>query len=124
MTSFFWNVRGFNKDLKHSIVKEWVRSNKMSFGGILETRVKENKAERIIKKVFKGWVSITNYEFSQGGRIWLVWRDEVCLTPVYKTDQLITCSVALQGQEEFFFTCVYANNTVEGRKEGVMGRFE
>ena len=74
--------------------------------------------------MFKGWVSITNYEFSQGGRIWLVWRDEVCLTPVYKTDQLITCSVALQGQEEFFFTCVYANNTVEGRKEGVMGRFE
>lgn len=67
--------------------------------------------------MFKGWVSITNYEFSQGGRIWLVWRDEVCLTPVYKTDQLITCSVALQGQEEFFFTCVYANNTVEGKKE-------
>lgn len=98
MTSFFWNVRGFNKDLKHSIVEEWVRSNKMSFGGILETRVKENKAERIIKTVFKGWVSITNYEFSQGGRIWLVWRDEVCLTPVYKTDLLITCSVALQGK--------------------------
>lgn len=64
MTSFFWNVRGFNKDLKYFIVEEWVRSNKMSFGGILEIRVKENKAERIIKTVFKGWVLIINYEFS------------------------------------------------------------
>lgn len=41
----------------------------MSFGSILETRVKENKAGNIIKKVFKGWNSITNYECSEGGRI-------------------------------------------------------
>lgn len=45
MSSFFWNVKGFNKYLKHSVVKEWI-------GCILETRVKEMKAEKIIKEGF------------------------------------------------------------------------
>lgn len=89
----------------------------MLFGCILETRVKENKAGRILNKVFRGWSSITNYECSQGGRIWLLWRDDVRITTVYKTDQFITCSVGLKDQEEFFYTCVYANNLSEDRKE-------
>lgn len=99
MSSFFWNVRGFNKPLKHSIVKEWVRSNDLMFGCILETRVKEKKAEDMLDSVFRGWSHMMNYEYSQGGRIWLVWREGVRMTPVYKSDQLITCSVALRDQE-------------------------
>ena len=70
----------------------------------------------ILNKVFSQWSHMTNYEHSQGGRIWLVWHGGVCMTPVYKTDQIITCSVGLLGEEEFFFTCVYASNTAEGRK--------
>lgn len=88
----------------------------MNFGCILETRVNESKAEGILNKVFSQWSHMTNYEHSQGGRICLVWRDGVCMTPVYKTDQLITCSVGLLDKEEFFFTCVYANKMDEGRK--------
>lgn len=117
MSSFFWNVRGFNKPLKHSIVREWVGNNELMFGSILETRVKEKKAEGILNSVFRGWSYMMNYENSQGGRIWFVWKDEVCIMPVYKSDQLITCSVGLKDQEEFFCTCVYANNLAEGRKE-------
>lgn len=117
MSSFFWNVRGFNKMLKHSVVEEWVKGNSMSFGSILETRVKESKAGNIFKKVFRGWNVMTNYEYSDGGRIWFVWKDDVRVTPVYKTDQLITYSVELQDQEIFFYTTVYAHNSVEGRKE-------
>lgn len=71
MMSFFWNVLECNKRLKHSVVEEWVRTSNMSFGSILETRVKESKAECILEKVFRGWSSITNYEYSQGGRVWL-----------------------------------------------------
>lgn len=58
---------------------------------------------------------MTNYEHSQGGRIWLVWRESVRMTPVYKTDQLITCLVEMQN-EEFFCTFIYASNVVEERK--------
>ena len=116
MSSFFWNVRGFNKSLKHSVVKKWLSNNEMKFGCILETRMKEKKAEKILSSEFRDWSAITNYEHSRGGRIWLLWRDSVCMTPVFKTDQLITCSVALQDEEEFLCSFVYASNEVEGRK--------
>lgn len=89
----------------------------MQFGCILETRVKEKKAENILKKVFKDWFYLTNYEHSQGGRIWFAWKDEVCVTPVLKTNQFITCSIGLPNQEEFFYTSVYASNSLEERKE-------
>lgn len=117
MSSFFWNVRGFNKPGKHAVVKDWLNKNSMKFWCILKTRVKEKKANMILSSVFSDWSSMTNYEHSQGGRIWLLWKDTVRMTPVYKTDQLITCSVALPGEEEFFCSFVYASNEVVGRKE-------
>ncbi|XP_048636569.1 uncharacterized protein LOC125609299 [Brassica napus] len=102
---------------EHSVVRDWVNGNDLKFGCILETKVKERKVEGILKKVFRDWSSMTNYEHSQGGRIWLVWRDTIRVTPVYKSDQMITCSVGMQGEEEFFCTFIYASNLVEGRKE-------
>lgn len=40
------------------------------------------------------------------------------MTPVYKSAQLITCSVLLPGQkEEFFCSFIYAYNTMEERKD-------
>jgi len=77
MTSFFWNVRGLNKILKHSVVEEYVRKKEMLFGCILETRVKESKAGRILKKVFRDWSYITNYEFSQGGCWGKIFHEEI-----------------------------------------------
>ena len=116
MASFFWNVRGFNKVLKHSVVIEWLKNKDLKFGCILETRVKESKAERILGSLFRDWSSITNYEDSQGGRIWLLWRDLVRMTPVFKSDQIVTCMVELQNEEEFYCSRVYASNDVVERK--------
>lgn len=117
MACFFWNVRGFNKDLKHSVVAEWIRNKEMQFGCIIETRVKEGKSRKILNKVFKDWSSVTNYEDSAGGRIWLLWRDSVRMSPVYKSDQVITCLVEMKGMEEFYCSCIYASNQAEERKK-------
>ena len=116
MSSFFWNVCSFNKPLKHTVIKEWLSNKDLKFGCSLETRVKEKKSERILSSVFIDWSAMTNYEHSKGGRIWLLWRDTVRMSPVYKTDQLIKCSVAMQGEEEFFCSFIYASNLVEERK--------
>ena len=64
--------------MKHSVVKEWVNSNEMKFGCIIETRVKEQKlvgvlnSVDVLNSVFSNWSSMTNYEYSQVARIWLV----------------------------------------------------
>lgn len=118
MTGFFWNIRGFNKTIKQEVVRSWVRKNNLQFGCVIETRVKERKSEEIIKAVFDGWDSITNYEYHNLGRIWVVWKQNVRMSPVYKSSQIITCSVLMEGEnEEFFCSFIYAANGSEERKE-------
>lgn len=121
MTSFFWNVRGFNKHLKHSVVEEWVRSNNMSFGCILETRVKERKAEGILKKVFRDWSYLMNYECSQGGRIWLVWRRGVYYSGLQnRSVHHLFCEATGSGGV-FLHLCLC--DKFGRRKEGIVGGF-
>ncbi|XP_056842877.1 uncharacterized protein LOC130495492 [Raphanus sativus] len=117
MGGFFWNIRGFNKSTKHGVVRSWVRNNNFQFGCLIETRVKEKKAKEIVSSVFQGWDFMANYEHNHLGRLWVVWEQSVRMTPVYKSDQLITVSVLLPGEsEEFFCSFVYALNTVEERR--------
>lgn len=61
---------------------------------------------------------MSNYEYNALGRIWVVWKSNVRLTPVFKSDQIITVSVKIQNmEEEFFCSFVYAKNTIEERRE-------
>lgn len=102
---------------KHGVVRSWIRDQSILFGCLIETKVKEKKAGKIVEEVFHGWNFMGNYEYHRLGRLWVLWRSEVRMTPVYKTAQLITCSVLLPGKsEEFFCSFVYAHNTVEERK--------
>ena len=118
MSGFFWNVRGLNKSSKHSIIRQWVLQGGMQFGCLLETKVKESKAPKIFSIIFQGWSLISNYGAHRLGRIWVVWRDDVRVTPVFQSDQVITVLVLLNGNDaEFFCSFVYASNGVEERKQ-------
>lgn len=33
MSSFFWNIQGFNKKKKHQVVKNWVQEKSLSLEG-------------------------------------------------------------------------------------------
>lgn len=117
MASFFWNVRGLNKTTKHAVVNKWVTDQSILFGCLIETRVKEMKVGKILDGIFAGWNYMGNYEHHRLGRLWVLWRSSVRMTPVYKSDQFITYSVLLPGQsEEFFCSFIYAHNTVEDRR--------
>lgn len=89
----------------------------MKFGCLLEKRVKENKSHAIISSIFKDWFVMSNYEYHRLGRIWILWKDDVRLTPVFKSGQVITCSISLEDvEEDFYCTFVYASNYVEERR--------
>ena len=60
MVGFFWNIRGFNQTTKHEVVRSWVRNNNFLFGCLIETRVKENKAMKIVSSVFQDWEFMAN----------------------------------------------------------------
>lgn len=118
MSGFFWNIRGFNKNSKHLVVKEWIRKIDFQFGCLIETRVKEKKAKLVLEKVFPGWSYITNYDHHRLGRIWVVWNPRVRVTPCFQSAHMTTVSVLLDGRvDEVFCSFIYGFNLEEERKE-------
>lgn len=100
------------------MVREWINKNALKFGCIIETRVKERRMQRIVSSAFPHWSAISNYEHHRLGRLWVVWSQEVHVTPCFKSYQLITVSVLLDGMtEEFLCSFVYASNFFEDRRE-------
>ncbi|CAA7032184.1 unnamed protein product [Microthlaspi erraticum] len=80
--------------------------------------VKETRAPKLAPSVLDDYSVIMNYEFSHLGRIWVVWRSNVRVTPFFKSGQMITCSIKIEGNDdEFFCSFVYASNFVDERKE-------
>lgn len=60
---------------------------------------------------------MASYEHHRLGKIWVVWGPFVRVTLVFKSSQLITCSVLMEGkQEERLCSFVYALNTMEERR--------
>ncbi|GJY53712.1 non-LTR retroelement reverse transcriptase-like protein [Tanacetum coccineum] len=87
------------------------------FGCLIETKIKEKKEEMIVSRVFHGWSSMSNYEHHRLGRLWVVWKQNVRVTPLFKSSQVISCSIFVEGRtEEMLITFVYALNTPEERK--------
>lgn len=97
MSGFFWNIRGLNKSNKQSVIQEWVRKNSFQFGCLIETKVKDSKVDKVMKRIFGDWNMVSNYEFSRLGRIWVTWNRQTKVQVVFKNGQLITCSVLLHG---------------------------
>lgn len=71
MRILIWNVRGCNKLFKQKEVKLFLQRNKVDIAILLETRVKKDKAPRIMGKMCRGWEYINNYRSAVNGRIWL-----------------------------------------------------
>ena len=65
---------------------------------------------------------LSNCEYNQLGRLWVIWRSTVRMAPIYKSDQMNTCSVLMPGsKEEFFCSFIFAVNTVRrGKAYGKM----
>ncbi|XP_013601510.1 PREDICTED: uncharacterized protein LOC106308956 [Brassica oleracea var. oleracea] len=118
MDIFCWNVRGFNDKTKRRGFRKWLRLNKPIFGGLLETHVGPPKAASLINRVFPGWHFECNYEFSDLGKIWLLWHPSVSVSVLQKSLQCITCSVKLPFvSTELAVTFVYDSNDRKIRRD-------
>lgn len=69
---FIMNLRGMNQPHKQQEVKDFLVANKIEIASLLETKIKEDKAKKVLNKVFSRYKSITNYNSHYNGRIWLL----------------------------------------------------
>ena len=113
---FAWNTRGFNKKRKHQSFSSWVRSVTPSFGCLIETRVQESNCHNIITATLPGWQYIHNYDHHRLGKICVVWSDNVNVTVLYKSSQIITVWVTSSTGEQFLCSCIYASNFQNERR--------
>lgn len=60
--------------------------------GQLETKMKSNKIDQPVEKLFGGWQYVTSLAQHYNGRIWITWRqDYYHVVPATTTAQVITC---------------------------------
>lgn len=66
------NVRGMNMLYKHKELKAFIQSSRVSIIAIVEHKVLEKNAEKIIKKIVPSWSWHANYNTNNRGRIWVL----------------------------------------------------
>lgn len=114
----FWNLRGLNKAFKQRELGFLLRTNKINFAGLIEPRIKKEKATGSLKQFAKGWEMAHNYDHSPRGRIWINWKaHEVDIQIIECHEQLIHCKITFRDNNfESFVTIVYGKNTIAERK--------
>ncbi|KAL0381232.1 UNVERIFIED_CONTAM: hypothetical protein Sangu_0187500 [Sesamum angustifolium] len=88
----FWNVRGFNRPLKHNGVAHLIKNNQLCLLGILETKLTTSAIARIINRTFPGCCQTNNFDVIAVGRILVIWNPAVIdLVPEDISPQMIHC---------------------------------
>ncbi|XP_075079966.1 uncharacterized protein LOC142165276 [Nicotiana tabacum] len=113
-----WNVRGFNKAYKQKEFKLFLKNNSICVIAVLEHRVKEHNATKIISKFGRGWGWCHNYQYSSRGRIWILWDPNyICYNMVSMSEQYIHGSVSIHKLNLLFnLTVVYGSHTIDDRR--------
>ncbi|GFY88190.1 hypothetical protein Acr_06g0001300 [Actinidia rufa] len=114
----FWNIRALNKPLKQNGILKYMRKNKVSIMGVLETTLSQHYLDGIARKKFKAWKVDNNFQLNPNGRTLVFWReDRVILEVIEKTEQVMHCLVTCKiSSKKNHLSFIYAFNTVVGRR--------
>ena len=117
MDIFCWNIRGINNSVKRRVFRKWIRKHNPIFGCLVETHVQKDKSVAISNNILPGWSLEGNYEFSELGKIWVLWKSTVQVRIVSKSLQMISCCVKLPHHSvELGISFVYGSNCKKERR--------
>jgi len=113
MSMLFWNVRGMNKKSRRNDIKHHIKYFCPSMVGLIETKLKSHKSFRITRCMPVSWSYCNNYSFSNRGRIWLAWDENIWSGSVlYVSLQQITVEIKNRGGLSIILTVIYGENRV------------
>ena len=115
MNVISWNVRGLNDPLKQKAIVNRIKRLKCRLVCLVETRVKENKSQSIVDRLFNGWGMLHNYSAAYNGRIWILWDNSIRVNLIASNDQCITCNVSYDSKQ-FILSAVYGSNEGTNRR--------
>ncbi|KAL2940278.1 Blood vessel epicardial substance, partial [Bienertia sinuspersici] len=99
-------------------VRDVIKRNKISLIALIETRVKMAKSSKLAAKLGRPWQWINNYNCSNKGRLWLVWKvHDVDVDVLVIHEQFIHVKVhSIHNGYVFLATFVYGLHSVEDRR--------
>lgn len=104
-------MRGFNKFSHRRGFRDWYKINNPLLGGLIETHVSQPKQKKFLNATLPGWEFDNNYDFSEFGKIWIMWHPSVKVSIISKSLQMLTCEALLpDSQSEIILSFVYASN--------------
>ena len=114
----FWNVRGFNRPLKHNGVAHLIKNNRLCLLGILETKLAASTIPKILSRSFPGWCQTNNFDTIAGGRILVIWDPAVIdLHPIDISPQVIHCHATNKSSQlSFYISFTYGLYSVVNRR--------
>lgn len=115
--AFFWNIRGLNDPVKHTLFVNWLASQKACFGAILESHVKEPQLNHVMNQTCRDWSYLSNHDSDPDGRIIIIWKHPASVNPLHQTRQSLTCEITIGASRKFIFTAIYAANTPPERTD-------
>ncbi|KAH0685970.1 hypothetical protein KY284_016523 [Solanum tuberosum] len=99
------------------LIRGEILGNKIDIFGCLETRVKENKAHQVLKKVGRYWNYCYNYPHGVNGKVWLLWKKHLDVQILHIHEQFIHCVVDnVAASISVLLTIVYARNEQSQRE--------
>ncbi|KAF8413454.1 hypothetical protein HHK36_001441 [Tetracentron sinense] len=114
-----WNVRGLNNGVRQRDVRDFVKANKLHLVSLVETKVQEVNADRIMSKCTRHWQRIDNYSHATNGRIWLLWDSlELNVQPLSISKQAIHVTVSCRDwTSDAIVSVVYGSNVRVERED-------
>lgn len=114
----FWNVRGLNGPNKHVAVGSFLRMNKCSLAGLIETKTTIERTQEIKQAICPSWEVVTNAMVGSRSRIWLIWDPNRVAVQIHQVHrQFIHARVTLVDMRKVFLTIVYGSNDHNESKE-------
>ncbi|KAH7861825.1 hypothetical protein Vadar_031371 [Vaccinium darrowii] len=113
-----WNIRGLNDPLKQKEVLSFIRSQKLSLVGIVETKVRSENFDKTVRFCFPTqWASIHNGSNDRVSRIIVAWNAlDVTVDIIFSSSQLVVVKVLSADQKLFYVSFVYGHNSVVDRR--------
>lgn len=84
---------------------------------LLETHIKDQSLSPILNSLCPSWSYFSNHLSDPDGRIILIWKSQLNVYVVHQSRQSLTCRFICPDSSRFYFTAIYAGNTVEERTE-------
>lgn len=99
----FWNIRGLNDPIKQKEAKFFVKNNKLSLVGLIEHKIKEPRAERIVIYICPNWHFTHNYTHAPIGRILVCCNpQDISVKVLDFNSQFVHCEIHTHADDHVF----------------------